>query len=381
MPSSKIEPVVVIGGGPAGLAVAGCLMQRGVWALVLEAGPSVGSSWRGRYDRLRLNTVRWLSGLPGRPMPRSYGPWVARDDYVAYLEAYAIERRLRVRYNSEAVRVRPGESVEARWQVQLRGGDILPARDVVVATGYDRVAVMPPWPGRDRFTGTLIHAGAYRNAAPYADQHVLIAGAGATGLELAVDLAEAGAQTVTVAVRTPPAHFGRALWGVPLTPLGKMDPWTPAWLGDRLGSGLAWLQHGNLAPYGLPRPAVGLATMLRTRGKGPVIVDGLVPLLQSGRIQIVGQVLDLEPHGARCAARPGAAQEVHLAVDAVIAATGYRRGLEHLLGDLHVLDADGTPNPARLPEGLHAVGYRIPLTGQLSAHARDAQNLARALTH
>jgi putative flavoprotein involved in K+ transport len=51
---------VVIGAGPAGLASAAELRRRGVPAVVLERGDGIASSWRGRYDRLRLNTSRWL---------------------------------------------------------------------------------------------------------------------------------------------------------------------------------------------------------------------------------------------------------------------------------------------------------------------------------
>ena len=56
---------VVIGAGPAGLASAAELRRRGVPAVVLERADAVAASWRGRYDRLRLNTSRWFSKLPG----------------------------------------------------------------------------------------------------------------------------------------------------------------------------------------------------------------------------------------------------------------------------------------------------------------------------
>ena len=73
------ERPVVVGSGPAGLAAAACLQQRGVDALVLERSSSVGTSWRGRYDNLHLNTVRWLSHLPGLRISREYGRWPRRE--------------------------------------------------------------------------------------------------------------------------------------------------------------------------------------------------------------------------------------------------------------------------------------------------------------
>src|SRR4051795_5819821 len=80
--------VLVLGAGPAGLAVAGCLVTRGVPTAVLDAGTAVGDSWRQRYDRLHLHTPRIQSGLPGLRPPRSGGRWLAKDDYAAYLAGY-----------------------------------------------------------------------------------------------------------------------------------------------------------------------------------------------------------------------------------------------------------------------------------------------------
>src|SRR3954452_450062 len=84
-----VGPAVVVGAGPAGLAVAATLGQAGVPYEVLEQADSVGSAWRSRYDSLTLHTARWLSALPGAPIPRAAGSWVRRDDLVAYLEDYA----------------------------------------------------------------------------------------------------------------------------------------------------------------------------------------------------------------------------------------------------------------------------------------------------
>ena len=64
-------PVMVVGAGPAGLATAAMLRARDVPAVVIERAEQVGASWRGHYDRLRLHTPRWLSHLPGFPIPRA----------------------------------------------------------------------------------------------------------------------------------------------------------------------------------------------------------------------------------------------------------------------------------------------------------------------
>src|SRR4051794_31188264 len=77
------RPVYVIGGGPAGLSVAYALRARGIRAVVLEKSEHVGASWRRHYDRLHLHTTRRLSALPGLPMPRRFGRWVAATTWCA----------------------------------------------------------------------------------------------------------------------------------------------------------------------------------------------------------------------------------------------------------------------------------------------------------
>ena len=81
--------VLVVGAGPAGLAAAASLRSRGLEPTIVERGDRLGEPWRGRYDRLHLHTVRWLSHLPGYRIPRAFGKWVPRDRFVEYLEQYA----------------------------------------------------------------------------------------------------------------------------------------------------------------------------------------------------------------------------------------------------------------------------------------------------
>jgi cation diffusion facilitator CzcD-associated flavoprotein CzcO len=107
--------VVVIGAGPAGLAVAGELARRGVAALVLDQADAIGASWRGRYDRLRLNTCRLTSKLPRARYAKDTALFPTRDEVVQYLEDYATQNELDVRLRTRVARV---DRSNGGWMVQ-----------------------------------------------------------------------------------------------------------------------------------------------------------------------------------------------------------------------------------------------------------------------
>src|ERR671925_441129 len=125
---------IVCGAGAAGLASAACLKRPGIDTTVLERGESVGMSWRRRYPALRLNTLGWMSTLPGyRATRRRYGEFPTRDDWIRYLEDYARHHDLAIEFGVEVSRV---DRANGDWRVVTADGT-REARFVVVATGFD----------------------------------------------------------------------------------------------------------------------------------------------------------------------------------------------------------------------------------------------------
>jgi flavin-dependent dehydrogenase len=66
--------VVVIGGGPTGLATGYDLSQRGVDFVILERGGRLGEHWRPGWDPTRMFTPARFAGLPGSPF-QGEGGW------------------------------------------------------------------------------------------------------------------------------------------------------------------------------------------------------------------------------------------------------------------------------------------------------------------
>src|SRR4029077_7877548 len=251
---------------------------------VLERTDAVGARWRTRYEGLRLNTMRTLSTLPGHRIPRGYGRYPRREDFVAYLESYAAHHRLRVRFATELERVERDEQ-HGGWRLETSSGP-LSARYVVIATGYDAVPKLPEWASADGFAGELIHASEYRSPSAYRGREVLVVGAGNTGIDIAGFLVDAGAE-VSVAMRTPPNVFPRDWLGVPLEASALPTEYLPAKIGDTLGSAIQRAIFGDLSAYGLPRAPVGFQTRFRRDLVGPATDDGFIAALKAGRTRVV----------------------------------------------------------------------------------------------
>ena len=96
--------ILVIGAGPAGLAVAATLTAQGTGRSVIEKAAQVGASWRAHYDRLHLHTVKEHSALPGMPFPAAHPRYVPRQRVVDYLDAYAARFGIAPRFGVEATR-------------------------------------------------------------------------------------------------------------------------------------------------------------------------------------------------------------------------------------------------------------------------------------
>ena len=361
--------VVIVGAGAAGLATAVLLQERGLRPLLLEAGPGPGAAWRDRYDRLHLHTPRLLSGLPGLRIPRRYGRWVGRDDLIQYFQEYAAVHDLDIRTSCRVERLEPS------WIVHTPDGPI-ETEHVVVATGYNGEPVVPDWPGRESFTGELVHSTQYRNPTPYIGKDVLVVGAGNSGAEIAHDVIDGGAARSRLSVRTPPQIVRRATLGIPAQLLGMAIRRMPQSWVDPFTMWQRKVAIPDLSAQGLPRPQHGVRTSFVTTGTTPILDVGIVAAVKSGRVEIVSAVEGFDGDDVLLA------DGSRIQPDAVIAATGFRAGLEPLVGGLDVLGPRGLPThtdgePA-LP-GLWFVGFTPTLGGQLREGSIAARKVAAAL--
>lgn len=364
----------MIGAGFAGLGTAAMLQRRGVETRVLERSPQVANSWRNRYESLRLNTLRSMSTLRGYRMPRRYGRWPTRDQLVEYLEDYARKEQVEIEFETEARRINRNNGC---WSVETSAGEI-EADAVVVAVGFDLVPKLPPWPGMDGFEGDLIHASKYRDPDPFRGKDVLVVAPGNTGSEIAVELVRNGAASVRAAMRSVPNVFRREWLGIPVPLLAAPLDLMPTAVVNRASALAQWVMIGNLSKVGFGPPSHGLGTNLRERKVAPVIDAGFIDAIKAGEVELVAAVAGFE--GPDVVLADGG----RLQPDVVIAATGYDRGLEPLVGHLGVLGPTGIPTDlgastsSEAPR-LHFVGYETWVRGQLPLTSRDGKRVARSI--
>ena len=373
------EPLaaLIVGAGPAGLATAACLKQRGIEALILEAGPSLGTAWRSHYDRLHLHTIKEESHLPGVAFDKALPRYVSRADLVAYLEAYAARFSIVPRTGESVRRIQAGQGQKAGdvgFLVETSKATYR-ARAVVVASGYSRQPNPERLPEQERFRGKLLHSTSYRNGEAFAGQAVLVVGAGNTGAEIALDLAERGAKP-TLAVRAPVNVVPRELLGMPIQRTSIRMQSLPLKLADGIGRLAGRLAFGNLARLGFPRPALGPISSIRLRQRIPLIDVGTIAAIKKGTIAVKPGVSRFTETGAVFADGSDAP------FDAAVLATGFRAALAEFVAVPGVLAEDGTPRDWRGGEScpnLFFVGYEIVPTGHLRQIAARAEAVAAAI--
>ena len=348
MSQSKI---VIIGAGPAGLAVAGRLRKNERNFEIIERSGHVGWSWHCHYDRLHLHTVKQLSNLPHLPFPEDYPLYVPKDKLVQYFEQYANHFNIEPIFNTEVQKiVKSGD----QWQLEYNNGTTQLADQVIIATGVNRDPKVPQWKNQENFNGEITHTKLYKNPNPYLGKKVLVVGFGNTGAEIALDLAEAGIETF-VSVRNPVAIVPRDVFGRPVQLTAKKLAKIPFGIGDWLGAQIRKVVIGNLSKYGLPMSKVAPVVQLRETGKTPVVDIGTADLIKKGKIKVLPDIDHFYDQGIKFS--DGRSEDF----DVVLLATGYSAGIEGLIPDASsILDRYQVPSKpigTGVHEGLYFVGF------------------------
>ncbi len=344
---------IVVGGGQAGLAAAHYLALAGDDYLVLDAGPGFGYSWRSRWDSLRLFTPAKFNGLPGMPFPAADFHFPSKDEAGAYLEAYARDINPPVRFNSKVDSLARDDA----GFVLDSGGRRFAASRVFVATGAYQEPWAPDFAVQLDPKITQLHSNSYKNPHQLLQGPILVVGAGNSGAEIAVELAEAG-RDVWLA--------GRDVGRIPADRVGKL-----------LGGRPYWWFISRLLSVDTP---IGRRVQKASLTKGTPLIGLRPSSIREAGVRRVQRVTGVSQ------GMPILANGQQLEVSAVLWATGFRPNYRWI--QMPVFDEHGYPRHDRgmvhdVP-GLYFLG--LPFQTSLSSSllggvGADAGIIARHLSH
>lgn len=369
-----LEGAIVIGAGAAGLAAAHALAKAGVTTQVLEREQRLAEPWHRRHENLHLNTHRDLSSLPGVSFPAGTPAFPHRSAVIRHLNDFAETHQLPIAFG---IKVDEIEFHGDHWLLRTSAG-LKAARYVVIATGRDRQPFIPAWKGMADFPGSIIHSADFGKASDYAGKKVLVVGAGNSGFDALNHLSRVETGQMWLSARNGPSLLPKRIGQIAVHRMSPLMANLPTWLADAAMAATQRLVFGDLTKYGLPPAPAGGASRLGADYTAIAADDGAVDAIKAGRIIVVPQLREF--------GRDGVVLDngQTIAPDIIIAATGYRTGLEAMLGRLGVLDAKGVPlfngaaNDPKLP-GLWFTGMRPSIRGCFSNARIQGAAIARTI--
>jgi len=197
--------LLIVGSGPAGLATAIGASGAGLDYLVVDKGGIADSIARFQRDMPFFSTPELLEigGIPfivPTMRPTSL-------DCVNYYRGVAVRYGLKFRFNTLIASV---GGRKGAFKVMTGGGEEIPARNIVIATGYYDTPKKLEVPGEE-----LEHVSSwYNDPLPYFERDVLVVGGKNSAVEAALDLWRHGAR-VRVVHRGERLSSGIKYWILP----------------------------------------------------------------------------------------------------------------------------------------------------------------------
>lgn len=186
---------IIVGAGPSGLAAAACLKEKGVPSLIIERTDCIASLWKRKtYHRLKLHLPKHFCELPLMPFPSNFPKYPSKDQFLNYLQAYALRFDLNPVFN-RAVDSARFDHRSGLWSVCTVSAEKdseavveYLSQWLVVATGENAEQVVPEIEGMEGFGGEIVHTSEYKTGEEFRGKRVLVVGCGNSGMEVCLDL-------------------------------------------------------------------------------------------------------------------------------------------------------------------------------------------------
>lgn len=182
--------LLIIGGGPIGIAVGLAAKKKGLKYVIIEKGPIVNSLYNypdnmqffSTSEKLEIENIPFISKNPKPTKPEA----------LEYYRRIATSNELNIQLFEEVLKV---EKVENTYQVETSKGNYR-ARNIVVATGFYDIPNLMNIPGEN--LPKVTHY--YGNPHYYSGQKVIVVGASNSSVDAALEIYRKGGE-VTMVVR------------------------------------------------------------------------------------------------------------------------------------------------------------------------------------
>ncbi|KAL1315377.1 hypothetical protein HN51_042144 [Arachis hypogaea] len=338
--------VVIVGGGPSGLAISACLKQNSISHIVLEKEDCNVSLWRKHaYDRVNLHLAKEFCELPLMSYPPSCPTFLSKSYFLEYVDRYVERFEISPRY-CRTVESAMYDEGEKMWKLEAKArvkeGDmervvdeVYRAKYVVIATGENSEGYIPNVVGLDTFGGQILHSKHYKNGSIFAFKEVLVVGCGNSGMEIAYDLQISGAKT-SVLIRNPVHVVSKELIHQGM----RMLKYLPVNIVDSVITFLANIKFGDLSQFGIRRPNKGPFYLKEAAGRSPILDVGTIAKIKDGAIKVIpSHIMRIENNKVIFG------NNTEKEFDAIVFATGYKSVANKWLKDnyKYVLNEDGMP--------------------------------------
>ncbi|XP_051230398.1 probable indole-3-pyruvate monooxygenase YUCCA10 [Lolium perenne] len=365
--------VLIVGAGPAGLATAACLTQFSIPYVIVEREDCSASLWRKRaYDRLKLHLAKEFCELPHMSYPTSAPTYVPKSLFIKYLDDYMERFDIQPKYLT-SVESSTYDNDKKCWSIvacDIAEGTIVNfiAKFLVVASGENSAENIPEIHGLHSFSGEAIHSSRYKSGKSFSGKGVLVIGSGNSGMEIAYDLANHGANA-SIVIRSPIHVMTKELIRLGMT----LAHYLPLNLVDNLLVMVTKFIFGDLSRHGIRMPKMGPMTLKAKTGRSAVIDVGTVGLIKRGIIQVQGSISKIMGNIVKFQSGD------EIPFNAILFATGYKstanmwlKNGESMLND-NGLPTKEYPNHWKGENRLYCVG--LARRG-LAGIAADAKNIA-----
>ncbi|MEY2470467.1 MAG: monooxygenase [Actinomycetota bacterium] len=204
--------VLVMGAGLSGIGAGAYLEKDCAWAeyAIFEARDAIGGTWDlFRYPGIRSDSDMFTLGYSFRPWDgeKSIADGASILEYIKETaRETGVDKRIRFHHKIVAA---DWSTADAHWVVTAHRSDTnetfqLTANFIFSCTGYYRYdqGYTPDFPGREHFTGTIVHPQQWPEDLDVAGKKVVVIGSGATAVTLIPSLADNAAH-VTMLQRSP----------------------------------------------------------------------------------------------------------------------------------------------------------------------------------